>query len=275
MKNLKNIITTAIFTLILCISFNVNAQLAKTGPIVLDPGNSTYPENRVNAKADTGFWDTLLVDAGGALGGAGSVASIIGTATGGAAALTPVGWGAVALGGIVGGASASIAYSRTAPLTDTKDPNIKSRVAKEDDEIGTSHNQIIIDFHQTNSTYKTTNTFDKDAFYQFAIASKKNTMEAPLLSKKDYDKIINQSSALKDKDISEVLNYIDGYLPKSIDKANFKKSLLSISSSKNFNDLMINIESLENRIKSQRLSKLDAYLMNAFFSTMRHSAILW
>ncbi|QRM89079.1 hypothetical protein FG167_07470 [Lacinutrix sp. WUR7] len=45
MKNFKNVVSVITLTMVMLVSFNVNAQNKKTGPIILDPGNSTIPDD--------------------------------------------------------------------------------------------------------------------------------------------------------------------------------------------------------------------------------------
>jgi hypothetical protein len=205
------------------------------------------------------WWQTLLVDAAGALGGAASGAQFCKH------------WLCAAIGGVIGGAGASVARvsqssgiyisKRTAPI------NPKNAYEM----IGQKHNQIIEDFYEAYQNY------NPDDLYTFIEREKvKYGVDQMPFSKEVYNELIRVSN----KEYTSETEAIEGLKEMlSMDmqgKEEFistVEKILGLSGIEEFNEKILQFE--EGFYESVELSEKDIFLYQSFFSTMRHSANLW
>lgn len=245
---MKNLLFAFFFTGILC-SFSIE-----------------YSENEKSRR----WWEYALADAAGALGGAGSVASI---ASAGSA--TPPGAVAIAAGALVGGAGASIALSTTdgekLPLQ-TLEPNFSNASNSDNkyDNIGKSHNEIVIGFASSNMV------FNVDNYIKY-IKSLNNSdyNNALKLINKEYlenEFIMSRNS----KSTIKWLEVIKQRLPKDVEQNKFINELNSALKATNVDELLNAIVTMETKyLADQKLSKTSQIQLASFFSTLRFSSALW
>ncbi|MFT5890955.1 MAG: hypothetical protein ACI9Y7_001054 [Dokdonia sp.] len=268
MKNFIHRITTLSVVLIFFLSVSVKAQPAQP------PGSS----------GDMPWWKKAIVDAGGTLGGAGAVGSLIGPG-----AITPAGWFALGGGAILGGASASIAVSSESSSQEHAEEaqviksalnsgnSRSSRTSKtstnQNDQIGQLHNLIISEYFDKHST------FNKDQFYKFVINDKRVFPRGttPILTKKDYDQIVQESTYLRTHpDNNQIIEFVLKHLPDTVDSQKFRDYLILLLNSNTVDSFNANLDFVEGEVRSENdLSERDSYIIDGFFSTARNSAELW
>jgi hypothetical protein len=279
MKTIKQIITVVAVAMFMLSSFNSNAQTSfnyeskllniykfQTTDLSIN-GNINYINDLKQVKKRK-WWQTAIIDAAGALGGAAAVGQFINVG-----AITPGGWLALAGGAILGGAGASIAANKSSGGTGiptTKEDYLKLMLKAKNknclnDEIGQGHNQLILDYFKDNKNY------NSDDFYNFAVTKGKNNK----FNKKSFNKIVLNNKLINGS-IDDVFNNIFPNLPKSINQNKFKSILLSILDTSNKETVLDKLISFEENIKSEnKLNKFETFKIEAFFSTFRHSVILW
>jgi hypothetical protein len=184
------------------------------------------------------WWVTALVDAAGTLNGAGAVASYCPTCLG-----TPLGQGAVVLGGIVGGASASLGYTGIAGMVEPANPNggvLPQNPLNNLDDIGNKHNQLVNDFIKDNEEITAAN------FFSYISENKEKYGEGELhLTEEFFTKQLDEVSSLNET--SEILDYIADKLPQNVDKEEFKTELSEIASSSSREEFISKTKSFENQ----------------------------
>lgn len=261
-----------IFGLIATVMFNFggNAQNV-TNDLVTNNIENLYASNELpildldynNAIVKRKWWQTCIVDAAGALGGAASVVSF----TSGVASLTPLGWGAVAGGAVLGGAGASLARVGNVRPTDNGIKNLSNTI-NELDYVGVKHNQIINDYFLNYSEYNT-----KD-YFEFINKNK---------SKYDIEKIYfdekyleEQASIIRGLDTEDkIFEYALIGLPLEINKDEFKIFLNSLNYIESDDEFISEIKVYENKLLSGKLSVDTKLKLSSFFSTIRYSSNLW
>ncbi len=209
------------------------------------------------------WWQTCIVDAAGALGGAASVVSF----TSGVATLTPLGWGAVAGGAVLGGAGASLARVGNVRPTDNGIKNL-SNTMNELDYVGVKHNQIINDYFLNYSEYTDENYFE-------FINKNKSTYG---IEKINFDEkyLEAQTSIIKDLDTDDkIVEYALIGLPSEINKDEFTSFLNNLKSIESADEFISEIKVYENKLLSGKLSVETKLKLSSFFSTMRYSSNLW
>lgn len=228
-----------------------------------------------NSTAIRSWWKTVIVDAAGALGGAGSVASIgsVGVCS------NPVGWTAIGIGAVIGGAGASLAkvapantalpieklnlnYSSTSNISNSSNSN---------DDVGKQHNEIIIGFAKSKLTFNTKNYID----YIKSLNNKeynnclKNTIDKEYLEGEF-------SSARKVLTEDDAINLVINRAPNVLDKKMLRVDLEELLQSQDLTEFLFLTNKMEN--KYSRLKNIQAcskVSLNTFFSTLRYSASLW
>jgi hypothetical protein len=209
------------------------------------------------------WWKTALVDAGGALGGAGSVGSLIGPAIS-----TPVGVGACVLGGVLGGASASVGYAGMIEPSNPGGVSPQNPLNTLDD-IGSKHNDLVNDFIRDN------NEITAAGYFSYVSENKDKYGEGEMyLTEEFFSNQLQEVSALNET--SEILDYIGSKLPASVNKENFKAELSKIANSSTPEEFISKTKNFENQFfESNSFEKADEVALKAFFSTLRFSASIW
>ncbi|WP_028284104.1 hypothetical protein [Olleya marilimosa] len=245
----QSIIKSIIFSLILVLfSSNVNAN-----SIVKDSWWETA-------------WKTALVDAGGALGGAGSVGSLIG-----AGAATPLGGAAIVGGALLGGASASIGYAGAAGPSSSGYGSLPATFGENYyDFIGTEHNILLFEYLKSKKISK------QQSFYDFSKRYLKSEYEVSLkYLSSDY--FTKQDKEVKNlKSTEDIFNFVISKLPESVDKRYLTSFLKQISNTSNIEDFLNISKKYENSFFNKSdLKENDIIIMKTFFSTLRHSTYYW
>lgn len=217
------------------------------------------------------WWKTVLVDAAGALGGAGSVASI----SAGLSTTNPVGWGWMAAGAVVGGAGASLAMvvpPGTVPAFESLPESFTyaNNSANNDDNVGNEHNDIIIGFINSKSTFTVEN-------YINYIKSLDNDNYNKALGEIDKDYLESEFSRVaKISDESAALDLIRSRLPSGVNKVTFIQDLTVAINSKTSRDFITEVKRLEEKyVANSSLTRNEEIILNSFFSTLRFSSALW
>ena len=256
MKNFKHIISITVLTVILFSSTSANAQ----------------------------WWKKALADAGGALGGAGSVASISSVFS-----LTPPGLVALGGGAVVGGAAASVVVSgsdssaQAAEAFQAGEQATKggrssgqyrnaSKSTSSGNSIGELHNQAIIEYFDNYTT------FNKDTFYTFLTSNPKYGLNDEIkFSKNDYNAIVQESIHLRSPGSTKLIEFILKHIPPTVDNQRFRDYLiLLLNSTASLSEFKAQIDTIEELTKTENdMTKLDSLIMDSFFSTLRHSSDFW
>lgn len=249
-----------------------------------------------NISAAKPWWAIGIVDAAGALGGAGSVLG----STGGIAATNPVGWAAAAGGAILGGAGASIAYNGLVVQDDPTTPGDKFDVVRQTakldkakkgaelkavkatakldkraverkfDYVGKNHNLLVSGFLKTGVKYS------DEAYWEFV---QKNGHKYGVDNNKYYtlDDLKKQTEIIKTlKSDDDIVKFATQALPDDIDKKAFVKFLYSFSEDSDLSTVQSKIKKYEQSIqKDKKVSQPSKDFLEFFLSTLENSTILW
>jgi hypothetical protein len=210
------------------------------------------------------WWAVALADGAGAMSGAGSVVSLCPTCL-----ATPIGQGAVVLGGVVSGVASSLAIQGMVEPTNPNGGVLPQNPLNDLDYIGSKHNQLVNDFIRDNEELTAAN------FFSYISENKEKYGEGELyLTEEFFSEQINEISSLNE--ISEILDYIADKLPQNVNKEEFKTELSKIASSSNREEFISKTKSFENQFfEENSLEKGDEIAMKGFFSTLRFSASMW
>ena len=218
------------------------------------------------------WWKTALVDAAGALGGAGSVAS--GLAYVGAVS-NPAGWIACGVGAVVGGAGSSIAYAGLVQPDGTNGGLNEDDVKNNNntfDYIGLYHNKLVIDYYPHKDNLSGENLI---AFYN-DNSSNYGNVDLNFTEAEDVDSLINAANSLRGLSFEYFIEQIVTSLPTFIDKIEFTNFLISNSTITDKKLCLENIKTFENQLLSdENLDELSKMKLASFFSTFRYSISLW
>lgn len=210
-------------------------------------------------------WKTALVDAGGALGGAGSVASVIG-----AGSATPIGSAAIVGGAVLGGASASVAYSGSAGPGSTGN-NSGSFGGNKYDFIGVEHNQFM---HRYLTSQLISEPIDFYSFFKKTFDSRMNQKTFDILNAEYFNKQEREVKKINSK--ADCYDFVSSNLTEKVDIKKFMPILEEIGATKNIKEAINLCKKLEaNFFEKEKLNKQGELLLKSFFSTLRHSLVYW
>lgn len=216
-----------------------------------------------------GFWNTAFVDAAGALGGAGSVASVAGWL--GWTPAAPIAAGAVALGAVIGGAGASIAYATSYDIPLGKDYEFNQSIIVSDnyiDEIGAIHNQIVIDYKKEYAIYT------EETYFNFLDKNIEQYGFTESIS--ISDKVKEDIEKLKLLTHSDVIKYTLEMLPKEIDQQIYSDLFNDLESLSSKEEAISRIKIFEsNELNEGKYTDETKLLLGIYFSTLRYSLFLW
>ena len=208
-------------------------------------------------------------DAAGALGGAGSVSSIAGWFSWTPAA--PVAAIAICVGAVIGGVGMSCAFYRTAPQNNSKvdlgiNPDFSENYF---DQVGKLHNRIVKDY------FKEYPTYDSKQYFDFIDKNKSNyDLKETYISLNYLEK--QNENIQKIIEIEDVNKYILENLPEDVNQNEYSKFLDELS---NIIDLNKSIEFIKNfestELKNEKYDEKTKGTLGVFFSTYRHSLVLW
>ncbi|MGG5507117.1 MULTISPECIES: hypothetical protein [unclassified Myroides] len=218
----------------------------------------------------SGFWNTAFVDAAGALGGAGSVASVAGWF--GWTPAAPIAAGAVALGAVIGGEGASIAYANSYSVSLNDDYSFREDMIVSEnyvDKVGFIHNQVVLDYIEKYTIY------NEEVYFNFLEKNKDQYgfTEQNLIS---LNQIKEDIRSLKEDSHADVIAYTLKKLPKEIDQQKyieFFKELGSLSVKEKAIDCIIGFESKE--LTKKEYTDEAKVLLGVYFSTLRYSLWVW
>lgn len=217
------------------------------------------------------WWKTALVDAAGALGGAGSVASI----SAGLSTTNPVGWGCMAAGAVLGGAGASLAMVVPPGETLTLEAVQESfpyaaNSSNSNDNVGSEHNDIITGFVRSQKTFSTKNYVD----YIKSLDNKEYNDALKVIDSKYLEAEFKIVRRIKTE--TDALDLVQNRLPKGIDSEMLIRDLKNAMNAQTSRAFVTEIKDIElNYSKDKKINKRDKLILNSFFSTLRHSAALW
>lgn len=215
------------------------------------------------AKSGPGFWATAAIDAGGALGGAASVAQLTGPP------VTPLHWWAVGGGALIGGAAASVAVHANKAVSPGNNGvgdinNPKNQI----DWVGTQHNNIAKDYIATYGEY------NSETFYNFVSENReKYQIKEMQLSVEYLSRQATQVNSLKSQE--EIFIFILDQLPKEVNKNEFRSFLTTLFTKTASQSTLDYIRKYEDQIYSKQLPPISLAQMSAFFTTLRNSTNLW
>ena len=262
-------------------SFQIFAQssvpIIEESAFVFNQSDSKILKNNIHKEVDffnslnesenlrCGGWCTAIVDAGGALGGAGSVASF----PGGQACP----W-CLAGGALLGGAGASIAAYDPLVVGNGPDISLSNEYSinnnNEYNNIGEEHNNLIRQFIESELP------IDPESVYNFFKNKHRNSEHSVAFQFFTLEALTNEMDAAKNANtnIDSALQYLKSRLPHSIDKNKFISDLRNTLEFKNVDS---ELKNLENNFFSgnNELSNKDNIAMKAFFAILRNSGKLW
>ncbi|MDM1408912.1 hypothetical protein [Myroides sp. DF42-4-2] len=217
-----------------------------------------------------GFWNTALVDGAGALTGAGSVASIAGWF--GWTPAAPLAAGAVALGAVIGGAGASVAYAYSYQIPIRQDYQSDHNLTVTEnyiDNVGIMHNQIIVDYQAKYPVY------DEATYYSFVSDNKdKYGFSAMILTAVEENKIREEIESIITH--SDVIGYTLEKLPKEVNRENYTIFFENLESISVREKAISYVNQFEVKELSEKIYTDETkLLLGIYFSTLRNSMRLW
>lgn len=211
---------------------------------------------------DRPWWQTAIIDAGGALGGGAAVAQFTGPPA------TPLQWAAIGVGAIVGGAASSLAANRVMPPGNGNNLNIPEFEFNNFNYVGQKHNLIVYDYMSKYST------FNSENYYNFIQEnSEKYGIENKYLDVEYFNKVQEEVNAIYTIDDLKV--FVLSKLPKDVSKEDISKLIEDISKSKNRSSALKTVVELEKVFNQKNIDKTSLNYMNMFFSTLKNSLNIW
>lgn len=210
------------------------------------------------------WWKTALADAGGALAGAGSVASILGYA---GAASNPYGWGAVAVGGVIGGVWASV---EAGSMKDTKNNGENTTNPNNElDDMGQKHNEIVLDFRNEGVQR------NPQSYLAFISEnSEEYGIEENYLTENFLANLSSELSTVNS--VEDMIQFNLNKLPSEISESGVGTFLDEISSIQNTLEAINAVRAYEDSFFStNQLNQTEKAIMKTYFSVLRHSLSLW
>ena len=241
-------------------TYNVdNLYASNELPIVSSNFNSSVNNNNVVVRK---WWATAIVDASGAIGGAAAGAQFINIAS-----ATPWGWAAIGGCALICGAGASLAKVGNVKPNDN---NIKglSNELNEFDWVGVKHNLIINDYFENYLEY------NPEDYYNFIVKNKDKYEIKDVYITKEY--LEKQFETVKNINTDEdVYEYALSNLPEEVNKEDFKKFLINLSTIDSNDEFIETVKVYENKLIQSKLSDETKIQLSTFFSTLRYSKNLW
>lgn len=215
------------------------------------------------------WWQTAIVDAGGALGGAGSVASLCPACT-----AIPIGQAAIAVGAILGGASASIAVNIAPPPNGMDYVNVAGFLFLVPNHVAGKIHNLIVSGYFNKMTY-----FEVEEYIKFLSANASELgIDLSVLSHKDVDvdirKIIEASLPYNTDDVKQLNELIVSNFSENQDKEIVRSLLGGIQSSENLDSYMESTHPKFNDLRSNLSSDIEKEKLDIFYSIFVHSAAL-
>lgn len=208
-------------------------------------------------------WKTALVDAGGALGGAGSVASLCPPCP----ASPPWGWAAIGAGALIGGAAASCAIYPNLSIPQKQITNIS---LLSNPEIGIKHNEILTGYLPTVNEFSTNSYLEYIGSNSDKLGANSKFEDVEL----NYQSIVEESLKYHRASDEELDALIVSNFVKPEDRLVFSGMLSKIKSYETFKELDEEFLPISKSFRDKMSSDFEKYKFDIFVSIFIHSAAL-